>query len=100
MGIGMRRAARVDSTQAEIVDALRKAGASVWIIGLPVDLIVGVAGATALVECKSLTGKRKPKPARYTELQREFMATWRGGPVATLTDADSALTLVRTLRAA
>ena len=30
----MRYAARVDSTQAEIVEAMRKAGAAVWIIGL------------------------------------------------------------------
>ena len=87
----MRRAARVDATQAEIVAALRAAGASVWVIGLPVDLLVGHRGRSMLIECKSVTGKRKPQPARYTDLQREFLATWRGGPVATVTDAESAL---------
>ena len=94
----MRRAARVDDTQREIVAALRAAGAEVWIIGLPVDLLIGVAGKTAIAECKSLTGKRKPKPKGYTQLQTSFMSTWPGGPVATLTDAEGALTLVRVMR--
>jgi hypothetical protein len=94
----MRRAARVDATQAVIVDALRKAGASVWCIGLPVDLLVGCNGRTALVECKSLTGKKKPKPKEYTDLQRDFMAGWRGGPVCTVTDADGALRVVSVLK--
>ena len=99
VGFGpMRRAARVDATQAEIVAALESAGASVYVIGLPVDLLVGLAGATVLVECKSLVGKRKPKPARYTDLQTKFMSGWRGGVVVTLTDAEGALALVRTMR--
>ena len=87
----MRRAARKDATQAEIVAAFRAGGASVWDIGLPVDLLVGRNGRTVLVECKTLTGKRAPQPARYTALQREVMATWRGGTVAPVTDAESAL---------
>lgn len=90
----MRRAARVDDTQAEIVAAFKAAGASVWVIGLPVDLLVGKNGRTALVECKRLEGKRKPKPAAYTDLQRAFMASWQGGPVATVTDATGALRVV------
>ena len=77
---------------------MRAAGASVWPIKLPVDLLVGVNGVTALVECKTLTGKRNPKPSRYTDLQRDFMAAWRGGPVATICDVESALRLVATMR--
>jgi hypothetical protein len=81
----MRHAARTDATQSEIVDALRKAGAYVWIIGLPVDLLVGVGGRhTVLVECKSLTGKKKPRAKAYTDLQRDFMRDWLGGPLAQL----------------
>lgn len=87
----MRHAARVDANQAEIVAALRAAGALVWIIGLPVDLLVGHAGQTALVEVKTLTGKRNPKAAKHTKLQRDFMASWQGGTVATVTDVESAL---------
>ena len=87
----MRRAARVDENQAAIVSALRAAGASVWVIGLPVDLLVGKCGVTALFEVKTLTGKRNPRAASYTPLQEAFMADWRGGPVATVTDVDGAL---------
>jgi hypothetical protein len=62
----MRRAARVDATQEAIVSALRAAGAYVWVIGLPVDLLVGYKNHTFLVECKS--GPRK----RLTKLQADF----------------------------
>ena len=65
----MRRAARVDASQAEIVAALRAGGAYVWIAGLPLDLIVGFQGKTALVECKVLTGVKKRTQSRFTDLQ-------------------------------
>ncbi len=94
----MRRAARVDANQALIVEAMRKCGATVWIIGLPVDLLIGCNGKTALAEVKILQGKRKPKAAGYTDLQTEFMSSWRGGTVATLTDVDSALRLLAVMR--
>ncbi len=87
----MRRAAKVDATQAAIVGAFRACGASVWPIGLPVDLLIGWQGRTFLVECKSLTGKKKPRAAAYTALQRDFMASWRGSPILTLTDAQGAV---------
>ena len=87
----MRRAARVDSTQAAIVAALQAAGASVWIIGLPVDLLVGYQGRIGLMECKSLTGKLAPKPAKYTALQVEFMRTWWGPNVFTVTSPEEAI---------
>lgn len=93
-----RHAARTDANQAAIVAALRSVGCSVWIIGLPVDLLVGVAGHTVPVEIKTLTGKKAPKAARYTPLQQAFLAEWRGGPVATLTDVDGALRLAATMR--
>jgi hypothetical protein len=93
----MRRAARVDATQAEIVAALRAAGATVWVIGLPVDLMVGYAGRTLLIECKCLTGKREPKPTGHTKLQKAFMADWPGGPVATVTDAAGAINALRAM---
>lgn len=93
----MRHAARVDANQAEIVAALRAAGASVWIIGLPVDLLVGYRGQSLLMECKTLTGKRNPKPARHTQLQKDFMLSWAGGPVSTVTDIEGALTALKVL---
>lgn len=86
----MRRAARVDANQAEIVAALREAGCVVWIIGLPVDLLVGKNGHTVLVELKTAKG-------RHTPLQAAFMADWTGGPVATIRDVAGALTLAWSL---
>ena len=101
-----RYAARKDANEAAIVEALRAAGAYVWVIGLPVDLLIGfnattglkTNGHTLLMEVKTLTGKRNPKPARYTALQRDFMQEWRGGPVATVTDVESALRALETLK--
>lgn len=86
----MRRAARVDANQEAIVSALRAAGCSVWIIGLPVDLLVGKEKQTILVEVKTAKGS-------YTPLQESFMADWRGGTVATIRDVDGALALARML---
>lgn len=95
----MRHAAKVDTTQAAIVSAMRAMGAVVWVIGLPLDLLVGYRGRTLLVECKSVVGKRDPKPAKYTPLQKSFMSEWKGGPVATVCDVDGAIRLLKTLEA-
>lgn len=95
----MRLAARVDETQAAIVAAMRAMGATVWIIGLPVDLLCGYKGHTILVEVKRLTGKRQPKPTKYTPLQKDFFATWKGGPVATVCDVEGAIRLLKSLEA-
>lgn len=86
----MRRAARVDENQAEIVAALRQAGAFVWVLGLPVDLLCGYKDKTLLIEVKTRTGK-------HTDLQRDFLRDWTGGPVATVRDVDGALTALRAL---
>jgi hypothetical protein len=101
-----RYAARVDSNQAEIVEALRAAGASVWVLGLPLDLLVGVpkkdgnGGATVLMEVKVLVGKKNPRPKDHTPLQRDFLDSWRGGPVATVTDVEGAMRVLRVMEAA
>lgn len=84
----MRYAARVDATQDQIVSALRAAGAYVWIIGLPVDLLVGYNGQTFLVECKS-----GPKKA-LTKLQQEFFAKWIGGRLERIEGAEQALRMI------
>ena len=92
-----RYAARVDANQAAIVAAMRAAGACVWIIGLPVDLLVGKNGRTALVEVKTTTGSKTPKASPHTKLQKGFLLDWTGGPVATVTDIDGALRVVAML---
>ena len=85
----MRRAARVDANQEQIVSALRAAGAYVWIIGLPVDLLVGYKNHTFLVELKS--GPRK----RLTKLQADFFENWMGGTLCRIDNAESALRMLK-----
>jgi hypothetical protein len=84
----MRRAARVDANQAEIVKALRDAGAYVWIIGLPVDLLVGYNNHTFLVEVKD--GPRK----RLTALQQDFFDNWSGSTLARIDGPEAALRMI------
>ena len=68
----MRHAARTDVNQPEIVAALRERGATVWVIGLPVDLLVGYEGVNTLMEIK-------PSPKKQlTKLQTKFFDDWRG----------------------
>jgi hypothetical protein len=88
-GRAMRRAARVDANQDQIVTALRAAGASVSFIGQPVDLLVGLRGRTFLVECKNPESRYGKKG--LNENQRKFRDEWRGGPVVSITSAEMAL---------
>jgi|TARA_R110000868_G_C10718077_1_gene750549 hypothetical protein len=85
----MRYAKRVDANQDQIVSALRAAGAYVWIIGLPVDLLVGYKNRTILVEIKS--GPKK----RLTDLQQDFFANWCGDALARVDNAEAALRMLR-----
>jgi len=84
----MRFAARVDANQTQIVSALRAAGAYVWIIGLPVDLLVGYRGHTFLVEIKS--GSKR----RFTALQAAFFENWSGSNLARVDSPESALRMI------
>lgn len=67
----MRRAARIDSNQRQIVAALRQIGASVYWIKEPVDLAVGFRKRTVLLEVKAQGG-------RLTKAQEEFFQTYSG----------------------
>jgi len=87
----MRHAARVDENQKAIVQALRYAGAYVWIIGLPVDLLVGYKGHTFLVEVKN--GPQK----RLTGLQADFFENWDGGTLARIDSPEAALRMIGTI---
>jgi hypothetical protein len=87
----MRYAARVDANQDQIVSALRSAGAYVWIIGLPVDLLVGYKGHTFLVEVKN--GSKK----RLTKLQADFFENWSGSTLVRIDSPESALRMLRVI---
>jgi hypothetical protein len=87
----MRYAARVDANQAEVVAQLRAAGAYVWVIGLPVDLLVGFNNQMYLVEIKN--GSRK----HLTKLQQDFFASWTGGSLHRIESPDEALRMIGVL---
>jgi len=89
----MRRAAKVDDNQAEIVDALRSAGASVQSLaaqshGCP-DLLVGYKGMTLLMECKD--GTKPPSHRKLTPDQERWIEAWQGGAVWLVTSIPEAL---------
>lgn len=74
----MRRAAKIDNTHAECVDALRAARCSVFSTAplgrdFP-DAVVSYRGFTALAEFKSPGG-------RLTGGQLEFAANWQGAVI-------------------
>lgn len=76
----MRRAAKVDDNQAEIVAALRRAGCSVCSLagvgkGCP-DLAVGLRGVTYMLEIKD--GRKPPSKQRLTPDEQAWHDAWRG----------------------
>ena len=83
----------MDANQAQIVSALRAAGANVWILGLPVDLLVGYKGHTVLMEVKDGPGKR------LTALQEAFFAKWEGGTLSRVDGPESALNVLKVIDA-
>ncbi len=87
----MRYASRVDANQAEVVAQLRAANAYVWVIGLPVDLLVGYNGQTFLVEIKNGPSKA------LTRLQQDFFGNWIGGSLHRIDGPEDALRMIGVL---
>lgn len=83
----MRRAARIDQSQTEIVAGLRQAGCSVLSLaavgdGCP-DILCGKQGVNLLMELK--TGSKSPSRRELTPAQLEFLVHWRGTAVVVKT---------------
>jgi hypothetical protein len=91
----VRYAARVDASQDAIVSALRAAGASVVLIKWPTDALVGYCGQTLIMEFKTPGTAYGKKPNKN---QREFMATWKGGPVSMVDGPEAALRALGVLK--
>lgn len=68
--------AATDLNQQEIVDALRKIGCTVLVIGRPLDLLVGHRKRNFLLEVKQ--ANVSPSQKKKTDAQREFFKTWEG----------------------
>lgn len=92
----MRRASKVDDNQKRIVDALRRAGATVESLapvgkGCP-DLLVGFRGKTVLIEVKD--GDKIPSKQRLRESQKNWHSTWRGARVEVVHNVEEAMIVV------
>ncbi|MDE2100287.1 MAG: hypothetical protein KGL39_23755 [Patescibacteria group bacterium] len=90
-----RYALRVDANQDQIISALKAAGATVKVIGKPLDLLVGCGTSKQrlmLVECKVPGGK-------HTAAQVRFMKEWEGYPISTVDGPEAALRALNVLRA-
>ena len=96
----MRRAARIDANQEQVVSALRAAGATVQSlagvgVGVP-DLLVGYQGKTLLLEVKD--GKKPPSERRLTEDQVRWHGAWRGGALAVVDGVDATLRVLGVMK--
>lgn len=91
----MRRAAKVDANQTEIVQALRQIGATVQSLaavgnGCP-DLLVGFRGKNWLLEIKD--GNKPPSAQALTPHQVEWHRVW-AGHVVVVNSVDSAIAAI------
>lgn len=91
----MRRVAKTDANQPQIVAALRAAGVSVLCLhqigrGCP-DLLLGTPRGNLLVELKD--GTKPPSAQKLTPDEEKFFNSWRGprAVVASLPEAFEAL---------
>lgn len=91
----MRRAAKIDDNQTEIVNALRKVGACVFSTagqakGFP-DLVVGFKGVNYLLEVKD--SNKPPSAQALTPDQVKFHAIWTG-QIAVVNSVEQALKVI------
>ena len=92
----MRRAAKIDSNQNEIVEALRRCGASVLITSQLkncFDILVGYNGINYIVEIKD--GKKPPSQRKLTQGEIKFRDNWRGGKYYVINSVDDALKMIK-----
>ena len=82
-----RYAARADANKTAIVEALRSAGAKIYDLRMPVDLLVHRGNRLVLMECKD--GSKPPQRSQTHPAQAKFIA--EGWPVVTVTSVEEAL---------
>ena len=96
----MRRAARRDENEREIIDALERIGATVQPLnmrGVP-DLLVGFRGRTHLLEVKMPEPQHTPRATKerhgLTDDQKRWHDTWRGDAPWVVRTGAQAVTVV------
>ena len=92
----MRRAARRDNGEQDIIKAMRAEGAYVKVIndeGL-FDLLVSHRGETLLIEVKD--GAKPPSARRLTDAEQKFHDEWPGSDLHIVNSVEEAIALLRT----
>lgn len=90
----MRRyAAKTDSNQKEIVDALRERGAVVFVIHQPFDLLVASMGRLHIMEVKNPEGRDKLEKSQKEDMSKLWLAGVRVHVVRSVDEALEALNL-------
>lgn len=84
-----RYALRVDANQAAVISALEAAGATVEVVGKPLDLLVGIRNQFMLLEVKD--GAKKKSDQKPTKAQEKFFKRWAGYPWAIVDGPEAAL---------
>jgi hypothetical protein len=90
----MRRAAKVDANQAEIVKKIRSIGASVHSVAQLkgfCDIVVGFRGKNFLFEIKD--ENQPPSKRKLTEMEAKFQLSWQG-QIDTIINFDEALEIL------
>lgn len=96
MGSEMRYALRTDANQTAVISALEAAGATVDVIGKPVDLLVGIRGQFMLMEIKNRS--RYPSDGKKTPAQVKFFERWAGFPISLVDGPEAALRAIGVMK--
>jgi len=92
----VRYALRTDANQTAVISALEAAGATVDVIGKPLDLLVGIRGQFFLLEVKD--GAKIKSAQKPTKAQDRFFKRWYGYPWALVDGPDAALRAIGVLK--
>ena len=93
----MRRAARRDASEDQIVSAMQACGAYVTKINDAgrFDLLCWYRGHTLLLEVKD--GKKPPSAQKLTPAEEKFHREWPGDNLHIVNSVDSALAILKSL---
>lgn len=91
-----RYALRTDANQTAVISALEAAGATVDVIGKPVDLLVGIRGQFMLMEVKNR--ERWASDGKPTKAQAAFFKRWEGYPWSIVDGPEAALRAIGVMK--
>lgn len=92
----MRYALRTDANQTAVISALEAAGATVLVVGKPLDLLVGIRNQFMLIEVKD--GSKVKSAQKPTKAQVKFFERFPGHPWAIVDGPEAALRAIGVMK--